>query len=162
LHCQKLAGPGRASLWAHAGHIARETDGGVESMGRYLARHFGSDYYPIGFFSYEGGARAWDAAAKIGVISHNPAPTPPYYIESAIMEATGHAIIAWLAVKTMPAALLRWLESPRYSREFGSSYDAEAEARTLRFFRVAFDALVVLKHGSPSSPTPTGERRVTR
>jgi erythromycin esterase len=155
-------GPGRASLWAHAAHIAREIDGGMETMGLYLGRHFGSDYYPIGFFSYAGAARAWDASGEIGVIPYRLAPTPPYYMESAIMEATGHASIAWVAMKTMPAALHRWLESPRYSREFGAIYTGEEDARTLRLFPVAFDALVVLKHGSPSTPTLTGVRRVTR
>jgi erythromycin esterase len=156
-------GPGRASLWGHALHIARETyAGGLKSMGCYLADHFAADYYPVGFFTYEGAARAWDAPGKIGVIPHKLAPTPPYYVESAIMEATRHPDMAWVAIKTMPAALRKWLDQPRFSREFGSSYQGEEDARTLRLFPTAFDALVVLKRGSPSTPTPTGERRVAQ
>jgi erythromycin esterase len=153
-------GPGRASLWAHAGHIARETyAGGLKSMGCYLATHFAADYYPIGFFTYEGSARAWDARRKIGVIPHQLAPTPPYYIESAIMQATRYPDAAWVAIKTMPTALQSWLARPRFDREFGNTYYDEEEAKTLRLFPSAFDALVVVKRGSSSTPTPTGERR---
>ncbi|HKE18134.1 MAG TPA: erythromycin esterase family protein [Kofleriaceae bacterium] len=152
--------PGRACLWAHAAHIAREPYGGVESMGRYLTQRFGADYYPIGFFSYSGTARAWDPGGQIGVIPHELARTPPYYIESAIMEATSYPDIAWVAIAAMPPALRQWLELPRFSREFGSSYSGAEDARTLRAVPTAFDALVVLKRARASTPTPTGERRV--
>jgi hypothetical protein len=106
--------------------------------------------------------RRQDAPGKIGVIPHKLAPTPPYYIESAIIEATRHPDIAWVAIETMPSGVRSWLDRPRFSREFGSAYPGEEDARKLRPFPTAFDALIVLKHGSASTPTPTGERRVAR
>jgi erythromycin esterase len=153
-------GPGQASLWAHALHIGRDTyAGGLKTMGSYLSAHFAADYYPLGLFTYEGSARAWDGPGKIGVIPYKLSPTPPYYIEAAIMEATRHPDIAWVDMKIIPTDLQNWLDKPRFSREFGNTWYGEESARTLRHFRSAFDALVVLKRGSSSTPTPTGERR---
>jgi erythromycin esterase len=152
--------PGQASLWAHTLHIARDTySGGLKTMGSHLAAHFAADYYPMGLFTYEGSARAWDGPGKVGVIPYRLGPTPPHYIESAIMAATRYPDIAWVDMTTMPTALQDWLDRPRFSREFGNTWFGEADATTLRLFRSAFDGLVVLKRGSASTPTPTGVRR---
>jgi erythromycin esterase-like protein len=155
-------GRGSGCLLAHNGHVARERSGGTETMGQFLAERLGDNYYPIGFFSYEGSARAWDAAGEIGVIAHQLAPTPAYNMESAIMAATGFADVAWVDIATLPAALRQWLELPRFSREFGSGYFGAQDAQALRHFPRAFEALVVVRHASASTPTPTGERRVVR
>lgn len=153
--------PGRASLWAHNAHLARERSGGLESMGQYLEQRFGRNYYSIGFFSYEGTARAWDPPGEIGVIPHTLAGTPPYNVESVIMTATGFPEVAWVPMDVMPAPLKQWFELPRFGREFGSTYPGQEEAQKLRRFSKAFDAVVVLRRASASTPTPTGERRVT-
>src|SRR5678815_4729054 len=57
----------RACLWAHAGHVSREPSQAM--LGQRLVEIPSVRYYAIGFYVYEGSVRAWDAAAKIGVIS---------------------------------------------------------------------------------------------
>ena len=154
-----LGGKGRACLWAHNGHVAREVDGGTQTLGQYLARRF-PDYYPIAFLSYEGVARAWDAAGEIGVIPSRLGPTPSFNLESAIMAEAQFPDVAWVRLDTASGPLKKWLEIPRYVREFGSAHTQDNQ--TLRRFPAAFAAVVVIKNTSASTPTPTGERRIEK
>jgi hypothetical protein len=51
------------------------------------------------------------------------------------------------------------LATPRYARELTAVYAGDEEMMTLRDVREAFDALVVVKQGHDSTPTPTGVRK---
>jgi erythromycin esterase len=152
----------RAVLWAHAGHVTRETDGGVPAMGEHLSAVTTNRYYPIGFYLFEGSVRAWDAAGAIGVISHPIPRAPDYTVEATVMAATGAPDIAWLPVRSFSASLRNWTDMPRYLREVGAVFYGEDDMLTLRNVRRAFDALVVIKSGNDSTPTPTGERKVNK
>jgi erythromycin esterase-like protein len=154
----EIAGARQTSIWGHDGHMAREADGITKSLGQYLSERFGDSYYPIAFLSYEGSSRAWDAKSAIGVISHELRPTDASNLESVIMSATGFPDVAWVDLETSNAPLKSWLALPRYVREFGSSY-VPGHTQTLRKFPQAFRAVVVIKHATSSTPTPTGERR---
>jgi erythromycin esterase-like protein len=111
----------RAALWAHDGHISKE--GNRRPLGQNLASNPSLRYYGIGFYLYEGSVRAWDGAAKIGVISHPIPAAPPYTMEGAVMRATGSPDIAWLSLRTLPTAFRSWLATPRFVRE---DHDAAA------------------------------------
>jgi erythromycin esterase len=152
----EVGGQGRMCIWAHNGHIARKPSGAADSTGGYLAERFGRGYYAIGFLSYDGSARAWGLQNR-GVIPHNLGLAPRYNLESAIMSALGFPHVAWVRFDSISATLQKWLELPRYVREFGSAYVA-SDTQTLRWLPESFDAAVVVKRSSPSSPTPTGER----
>ncbi|HEY5944068.1 MAG TPA: erythromycin esterase family protein [Kofleriaceae bacterium] len=153
----EIAGTGQTSIWGHNGHMAGEPDGIIKSLGQYLSERFGDDYYPIAFFSYEGSARAWDDKGTVGVISHALRPTEGSNLESVIMRATGFPDVAWVDLDTTNPALKSWLALPRYVREFGSAY-TPGHTQTLRKFPQSFRAVVVIKHASSSTATPTGER----
>ena len=152
----ELAGQGRMCVWAHNGHIARKPSGSADTTGGYLAERFGDEYYSIGFLSYDGSARAW-GGQNSGVVPHDLGPTPIFNLESVTMTALGFPEVAWVRFDSSSATLQKWLEIPRYVREFGSSYVA-SDTQTLRLLPQSFDAAVVVKHSSPSSPTPTGKR----
>jgi erythromycin esterase len=152
----QLAGQGRTCVWAHNGHIARKAVGSADSTGGYLAERFGRDYYSIGFFSYDGSARAWGVQNR-GVVPHILGPAPKYNLESVLMTALGFPAVAWVRFDSSSMALRKWLETPRYVREFGSAYVA-SETQALRLLPQSFDAAVVVKQSSASTPTPTGER----
>jgi erythromycin esterase-like protein len=152
----QLAGQARMCVWAHNGHIARKPVGSADSTGGYLAEHFGSEYYSITFLSYDGSARAWGVQNR-GVVPHSLGPTPKYNLESVIMAALGSPAVAWVRFDSSSATLQKWLEIPRYVREFGSAYVA-SDTQTLRSIPQSFDAAVVVKSASASTPTPTGER----
>lgn len=149
----------RTCVWAHAGHISRDSDGGETAMGKHLAAVAAHHYYPIGFYVYEGSVRAWDAAGEIGVISHPMPRAADYMVEGAVMAATGAPDIAWLPVHDFSPALRTWAETPRYVREVGAIYFDEEDSLTLRDVPAEFDAIVVIKSGHDSSPTPTGVRK---
>jgi erythromycin esterase len=156
-----LTGSSQTAVWAHNGHIARQPNGVDKSLGEFLAEKFGDGYYSIGFLSYRGAGRAWDAGGKIGVIPHELAPPPPYNVESVVMKATGFADVAWVRLDAASGALKRWLSAPRYVREFGSVYIPQNIQR-LRRFPATISAVVVVQHAKASTPTPTGVRKVSQ
>jgi erythromycin esterase len=156
-----LSGSEQVVVWAHNGHLAREPDFFNKSLGQYLAEKFGKAYYPIAFLSYRGSARAWDAGGQIGVIPHELAPTPPYNVESVIMNATKFVDIAWVRLDNAEGALKQWLSMPRYVREFGAPYDPQT-TQTLRAFPAAFSAVVVIQQTTATTPTPTGVRMIAK
>jgi hypothetical protein len=108
-------------------------------------------YYGIGFYLYEGCARAWDAAAKVGVIPNTISAAAPYMVEGAVMRATGMPTVAWLPLDKLPRALSDWLDTPRLVREVGAAY-VDDQVETLRRIREAFDAIVVIRTGHDSTP----------
>lgn len=152
----ELGGPGQAAVWAHQAHVARAPDNGIVSLGQHLARHI-PGYYAIAFLSYDGEARAWDPAGEIGVIPHKLGPAPPYNLESVILSAAGSPDIAWVRLDTVSEPLKAWLRAPRFVRELGSAVTRITQI--LYQLPQAFDAVVVIKRASASTPTPTGERR---
>lgn len=152
----ELGYPGQAAVWAHQGHVARVSDDGTVILGQHLARRI-PGYYAIAFLSYDGAARAWDAAGEIGVIPHQLGPAPPFNVESVILAAAGSPDIAWVRLDTVSESLKAWLRAPRFVRELGSVVPRNTQV--LRPFPQAFDAVVVIKRASASTPTPTGERR---
>jgi erythromycin esterase-like protein len=151
----------RACLWAHNDHVARVSQVGYDSIGQLLMVSLAGRYYPVGFYLFEGSARAWDAEEKIGVVSHSFKPAPAYTVEGALMNATGFPEIAWVALGRLPPKLRAWFTVPRYARELGAGSNGEARTMILFDMLSAFDATVVIKHVHDSSPTPTGIRRAT-
>jgi erythromycin esterase len=149
----------RTCVWAHAGHISRDSDAGEPTLGKHLGAVSTHRYYPIGFYIYEGTVRAWDAAGAVGVTSHPIPRASDYMVEGAVMAATGEPAIAWLPIRDLPPSLRKWVETPRYVREVGAIYIDEEDTLSLRNVPVEFDALVVIKSGHDSSPTPTGVRK---
>jgi erythromycin esterase len=152
----------RACVWAHAGHVAKELDLGRERMGRLLAAKPANRYYAIGFYLYQGSARAWDAAGEIGVVSNTIPAAPEFTIEGALMAATGAPEIAWVPIHAFSTELQEWTKTPRFVREVGAVYGGVENMMVLRRTRDAFNAIVVVRTGHDSSPTPSGIRKITR
>lgn len=150
-------GAKRACLWAHAGHVSKEST--TPRMGHHLASIPTLRYYGIGFYMHHGSARAWDANLKIGVISHPFPPAPAYTVESVVMASAGTPEIAWVPFHRLPTSLRKWMETPRFVREVGAIYTDNDDTMTLRSVPSAFDAVVVIQVGHDSSPTPTGDRK---
>jgi erythromycin esterase-like protein len=151
----------RACLWAHAGHVSKGLELGRDGMGRLLAANPTNRYYAVGVYVYQGSARAWDAAGEIGVVSNTIPIAPDFTIESAVMAATGAPEIAWVPVRAFPAELQKWTQTPRFMREMGAVYMGVDRMMVLRNIHDAFDAVVVVKTGHDSSPTPSGIRKIT-
>lgn len=159
-HLLRFTAGRQICLWGHDGHLAREHDGTIKSMGEHLADALGNDYAAIAFLSLAGDARAWDAAGAVGVVSH-PLPAPPdFNIESVLMRAAHQPEVGWFRFDLQPPALKDWLQRPRYVREFGASY-APAQSQVLRRFASAFAGVVVARHASATVPTATGVRRAS-
>ena len=155
-------GASRSCVWAHAAHIAREQDSDFAPMGHHLGADAANRYYPVGFYVFEGSVRAWDAAGEVGVISHSIPRARDYNAEGAVMAMTNAPDVAWLPMHKLPEKLQSWFATPRYVREVGAGFVSEKDSLTLRAMSSEFDALVVIKQGHDTTPTPTGERKVTK
>lgn len=149
----------RAALWAHDGHVARHDLRGGPVLGAHLATVSSHRYYPVGFYLYEGSVRAWDPRGKVGVISYPFPRASDYMVEGAVMAATGTPEIAWLPVRSFSPALQAWAARPRYVRELGAVYEGDESSLRLCSVPTEYDALVVIRTGHDSSPTPTGVRK---
>lgn len=149
----------RTCVWAHAAHISRGSGTDEPSLGEHLAAAPAHRYYPVGLYIYEGTVRAWDAAGAVGVTSHPIPRAAQFMVEAVVMAATGEPEIAWVPLRDVPSSLREWLETPRYVREVGAVYIDEDDLLSLRSVPAEFDALVVIKSGHDSSPTPTGVRK---
>lgn len=154
----ELGGPHQAAVLAHNGHIARTDEGATPSLGMHLAAQLHDDYYPIAFLSYQGTARAWDYAGKIGVVVHTLAPPPSFNVESVLNQQLAQLDIAYVSFENLAGPVARWLELPRYVRQFGAVY-SPYDTQMLRSFPSDFAAVALLRIAHASSSTPSGERR---
>jgi erythromycin esterase len=140
-----------AVLWAHITHVSRDADD--VSVGAHLAKD-PDGYYGVGFYQYQGSARAWDAEGTT-IAGHAIPTAPPFTVEGAVMKATGMPEVAWLSLRALPPTLKRWLKLPRYVREVGAVFPWNNDLLTLRDIRASLDAIVVVRRGHDTTPTPT-------
>ncbi len=154
-------GPRRAVLFAHAGHVTREVEAGVPAMGHHLRQRLGDAYYPIGFYGGSGAVRAWDAPGRVGVVPHDLGEPPDYTLEAVLLSRNSSST-GCLDIAASRGPLRRWLTTPRFVRELGAAFTGRARTLILRSLDDAFDALCVLRHLGPSTPTATGVRMIAR
>lgn len=142
-----LSPQSRVVALAHNSHLARESSMSVKTLGQHMAESLGRAYFPIGLYSLEGEAWAWNpGGTKREAVKLSPSPL--HSLESAVARPNDVVIVPFTEA---PRQLLRWLESPRFVREFGAQYsDTEADY-TLRKLPLAFDAVVVVSRGSATT-----------
>jgi len=147
----------RVCLWAHNAHVGVARWEGLVTMGQHLHAALGDEYFAVALLSYSGEARAWDEATSVGVIPHELEPAPAHSIEGAIV-ARSDADVIEVPFSEAPRAFREWLRTARYTREFGAGWLGADRAWSLRAMDQAFDAAVVIRKTSPTTPTATGVR----
>ncbi|MEJ7599177.1 MAG: erythromycin esterase family protein [Kofleriaceae bacterium] len=86
---------GRATLWAHLGHVGREQVIGQRTMGAHLATALGDGYRVYGLSAVAGSARAWDTKGEVGVIANPLRVPPPGSLEAVLGAASGVAQVTY-------------------------------------------------------------------
>ena len=131
----EIEGPAaRAVLWAHNGHVARESEyftndnTPIPNMGSRLHQFFGRDHVIVGFAFNQGAFQA--IASKGGLVNHSVPPAPEGSLDATLAKAAHRrpGMPAFLLdLKTAPAVgpVSDWLASKPSTRWIGATYSAE-------------------------------------
>lgn len=151
----------RIVLWAHNGHIASDTSDSFRSIGTYLRRFYGKDYYALGFAFNQGSFQAREAQpkdpAKRMLMPFTVAPAPK---ESADWYLTQTGLKTFI-VDFRPAPtnvdIRGWLAVPHPMRGVGSIYSPADEPY---FFGPAligkqYDGLLFIDTTTRARPNPS-------
>lgn len=158
LDVMALEPTGRATLWTHLGHVAREYFVGQPVMGAELSAALGSGYRAYGLLAIGGSARAWDADRKIGVIAHSLRSPPPNSVEAALASRAAGAAVTYWTFATATGEAARWLDGVHPLRDFGALFPHERHDFNYWSLR-SIDGVVLFDRITATEPTPTGERR---
>jgi erythromycin esterase-like protein len=149
---------GRATVWAHLGHVTREQMIGPRAMGAHLAAALGDGYRVYGLHAVSGAARAWDPKQEVGVISNSLRVPPAGSVEAVLGTANGSAPITYWTFARATGEAARWVSGVHALRLFGAVYPGEKYDFPYWDLR-SFDGIILFQSVTPTEPTPTGERR---
>lgn len=138
-------------LWAHNGHVERESSNGLHPMGSLLAARYGDGYLSIGFAFADGSfqAIAMGEGAK-GLREHTVGPPPETDASTAFLRAGVE--LGLVDLRAAPAAVAAWFAAPHPMRELGAGFLDEASvSESLRLSR-RFDALLFVAHTTRARP----------
>lgn len=153
------SGPAKMVLWAHNGHISKSDNGGVPSMGSYLAKRFGDKYVAFGFAFDEGSFQAVDLGPKDRGLVPFSVPSAPLGSLDHTLARAGVPLFA-LSLKDAEGAALDWLNAASVTRSIGSAYGAHLPRYGLFAIqpRAHFDALLFVQKTTAARPNETGKR----
>jgi len=158
----------RTVLWAHDSHICRTVNIGARvepapSLGSYLAKRYGDDYFALGF-DFLGGSFH---AVGIGLTSESELSIwsldklPADSITRAFATTEYDLAFLDLDAATENNLLHKWLAEPRAKRKLGAVYygpdgpsenkkDGQAAHNAVRVLAEAFDGLLFVRETTPS------------
>jgi erythromycin esterase len=148
---ERLAPNGRAIVWAHNGHLAREWP----YLGFRIAKRYGRAYVPIAATAFTGAVAAFSILPPTGIRTGRLVEAPPASIERALHDA-GFAR-AWLDLATAKGGgLASWLEHRQLIRSVGAVLDTTDLPRSFYPTRLAarWDVIVFFDSASASHLLP--------
>lgn len=149
---------GRATVWAHLGHVARDQMIGQRTMGANLATALGEGYRVYGLNAMSGAARAWDAKQEVGVVAIPLRVPPAGSLEAVLGAANGGAPVTYWTFAAATGDAARWVSGVHAMRLFGAVFPPGERDFLYWDFR-GFDGVILFQSVTPTDPTPTGERR---
>jgi erythromycin esterase-like protein len=107
-------------IWAHNGHVGYAPYSGIEPMGSYLKKAFGSQLVNFGFAFNEGSFRAVELGKGLHEFTVGPAPAGTW---DQALAATGIPIFA-LDLRRVPqqGPAASWFEGDHPSRSIGATF----------------------------------------
>lgn len=146
----------RATLWAHLGHLARESVVGAPTLGEHLAGSLGEGYQVFALLAYEGSARARDLKKELGVISHPLTTAPTYTLEGALAHSAHVPLdeITYWSFGNTAARRPRWLTELHWIRSFGATYPGDEKSFEIYDLQ-SIDGAVLFKTVTPTEPLAT-------
>jgi erythromycin esterase len=107
-------------IWAHNGHVGYAPYSGIEPMGSYLKKAFGSQLVNFGFAFNEGSFRAVELGKGLHEFTVGPAPAGSWDQALAATDIPIFALDLRRAPQQGPAA--SWLEGDHPSRSIGATF----------------------------------------
>lgn len=165
-HILQTEGPdARIVVWAHNGHISKNSwGGGISSMGAHLQKLLGDKYYALGFAFNEGSFqsrmmdRESDNFGALIEFTVGPAPegSAGWYLAKPGLE------LYVLDLRSSPeeGKIKDWLNAPHPFRFIGSGFSEINKDRYLAptVLMDHFDGIVYFGKTTRARPNPTGER----
>jgi erythromycin esterase len=151
----------KAVLWAHNSHLTNDTIdrwGDMDTAGRHLRRHYGTEVRLVGFLFDHGEFTALDAAPGGLLRTFEVGPTKPGYFESVMVGANQDVSLLDLNEISDSGPVQRYFSTRRNTRHSGGGYSPEKAERYYADYLLpdAFDILAFVKK---TTPTRTINRR---
>jgi erythromycin esterase len=150
-------GPGsKAVLWAHNGHVATASEGGVEWMGSHLRRRFGAEMVVFGFAFNRGGFQAVEMPfpSVRGLRSFEVGPAPEGSLDATLAAAGLQSAAVDLRALPKEGPVAKWFAEPKATRSIGAGY-ADQLATNFLAAEVApkiYDALLFVEKTTAARP----------
>ena len=153
-------GPGsNMVVWAHNGHVATSSAGGIDAMGKHLRRMFGSDLVVFGFAFNQGRFQAIDMA-KGGLHPFTVGGAPGGSLDSTL--AAAGLSIAAIDLRSLPkeGLVAGYFGRPLLTRTIGAVYDDQFGANylALQEFPKLYDAILFIEATTSARPLEAGQR----
>lgn len=155
----------KAVLWAHNGHVTRDTRGlfdpAIITTGQRLAARYGNELVVVGFAFGRGAFQARipqgrdDSPPPLGEFTVKA--MPPDTLDGAVGAARDCPAFI-LDLRSLDDGLAEWFGQPRLTREAGSVVMREQDMWTQIVPAARYDALAFVAETTRARPTPTGER----
>ena len=152
----------RFVLWAHNGHItATDHDGRYPTLGYYLRRFYGRDYYALGFSFNQGSFQAREAQPKDAgrrmLTAFTAHPAPADSIEWYMAQTGAKIFVVDYRSPRQAAVLGEWLASPRPMRLVGSMYAPNFEQGSFSPITIGkeFDGMFFVDTTTRARPNPS-------
>ena len=152
----------RFVIWAHNGHITTtDHHGNYPTLGYYLRRFYGRDYYALGFSLNQGSFQSREAQPKDPqkrmLMSFTANPAPADSIDWYLAQTRAKIFIVDFRSPRKNAELGEWLAAPRPMRSVGSMYAPNFEQNS--FFPTTiseeFDGLFFIDTTTRARPNPS-------
>ena len=152
----------RFVVWAHNGHIGTgDSDGVYPTLGHYLRRFYGQNYYALGFSFNQGSFQSREAQPKDPknrmLMSFTVGPASVDSVDWFLAQTGTKILFVDFRSSRTSAELGEWLAAPHPMRSIGSMYAAGAEQNYFSPITLSreFDGLFFVDTANRARPNPS-------
>lgn len=154
-------------LWAHNGHVSRNSsanvNGGFKPLGSYISEAFGNEYYSFGFSFSKGSFQAIEIDQN-GKRKGLQEFTTEHATENSLdwyFEQTGYSkFIIDFRSKDQPEAINEFISTGLISRSYGANANREYFNNYYEnlVIKNTYDGMIFINNTTRAKPTETGNR----
>lgn len=150
-------------VWAHNGHVATQSQSGIEWMGNHLRKWYGEEMVVFGFAFNRGGFQAIEMPMGTGrgLRTFTVGAAPEKSLD-AMLAGAGLQLAA-LDLRALPkeGAVARWFGAPQQTRSIGAAFSDRQAAAFLanQIAPKVFDALLFVENTTAARPNVKGDPR---
>jgi erythromycin esterase len=151
----------RFVVWAHNGHIATGDGDGYPTLGHYLRRFYGQNYYALGFSFNQGSFQSREAQPKDPnnrmLMSFTVGPAPVGSVDWFLAQTGAKIFFIDFRSSRKSVEIGEWLAAPHPMRSVGSGYAAGFEQSSFSPITLGseFDGLFFVDTANRARPNPS-------